>query len=109
MIIMSGWGFGEGNRPSPSPSSFLQIMAALNCLRKMMAQIMITERLYFVDPYLTDFDAHVVARAERGGRPAIALDRSVFYPEGGGQPADAGALNDVPVVDVQVEDGVVWH
>ncbi len=70
---------------------------------------MITECLYFVDAYLTRFSARVVARAERGGRPAVALDQSAFYPEGGGQPHDAGALNDVPVRDVQVEDGVVWH
>ncbi|HEY3229507.1 MAG TPA: alanyl-tRNA editing protein, partial [Roseiflexaceae bacterium] len=70
---------------------------------------MITERLYFVDAYLTRFSARVVGRAERGGHPTVALDQSAFYPEGGGQPPDAGVLNGVPVRDVQVEDGVVWH
>ncbi len=70
---------------------------------------MITERLYFADAYLTHFSARVVARAERGGRMAVALDQSAFYPEGGGQPPDAGSINDVPVLDVQVESGVVWH
>lgn len=70
---------------------------------------MITERLYFADAYLTQFSAQVVARADRGGRPAVALDQSAFYPEGGGQPADTGTLEGVPVLDVQVEDGVVWH
>ena len=68
-----------------------------------------TERLYFADPYLAQFSAHVVARAERAGRPAVALDQSAFYPEGGGQPADTGLLGGVAVLDVQVEDGVVWH
>jgi alanyl-tRNA synthetase len=70
---------------------------------------MITERLYFADAYLAHFSAHVIARAEHGKRMAVALDQSAFYPEGGGQPADAGTVNDVPVLDVQVENGVVWH
>jgi alanyl-tRNA synthetase len=70
---------------------------------------MITERLYYADSYLTHFSARVVARADRAGRPALALDQSAFYPEGGGQPADAGTLDSVAVLDVQVEDGIVWH
>ncbi|HEY1011874.1 MAG TPA: alanyl-tRNA editing protein, partial [Herpetosiphonaceae bacterium] len=68
-----------------------------------------TERLYFADAYQRAFSARIVARAERGGRQAVALDRSAFYPEGGGQPPDAGTLNGVAVLDVQAEDGVVWH
>jgi alanyl-tRNA synthetase len=68
-----------------------------------------TERLYFADPYLTRFSARVVARGERDGRPAVALDQSAFYPEGGGQPADTGSLGGVAVRDVQAEDGLVWH
>ncbi|HEU4326666.1 MAG TPA: DHHA1 domain-containing protein [Roseiflexaceae bacterium] len=70
---------------------------------------MTTERLYFADAYLTSFSARIVARAERDGKPAVALDQSAFYPEGGGQPPDTGALGGVRVVDVQMEDGVVWH
>jgi len=70
---------------------------------------MITERLYYADSYLTHFSARVIARADRAGSPALALHQSAFYPEGGGQPADTGTLNDVVVLDVQVEDGVVWH
>ncbi len=70
---------------------------------------MTTERLYFADPYIAHFTARVVARGERGGRPAVALDRSAFYPEGGGQPADVGTLNAIAVLDVQVEGGIVWH
>jgi alanyl-tRNA synthetase len=70
---------------------------------------MITKRLYFADPYLTRFSASVVARELRDQRPAVALDQSAFYPEGGGQPADTGTLGGVAVLDVQVEDGVIWH
>lgn len=69
----------------------------------------ITERLYYDDPYLTLFEARVVARTRRGGAELVALDRSAFYPEGGGQPADTGVLNGVAVLDVQAEEGLVWH
>lgn len=69
-----------------------------------------TDRLYFTDPYLTTFTARVTARGERHGRTAVALDRSAFYPEGGGQPADRGTLNGITVLDVQSDDaGLVWH
>jgi alanyl-tRNA synthetase len=69
-----------------------------------------TDRLYFADPYLTTFTASVVARSDREGHPAVALDRSAFYPEGGGQPADHGQLDAVAVVDVQSDDdGTIWH
>src|SRR5947208_13708477 len=70
---------------------------------------MTTERLYFADPYLTHFSARVVARDQRDQRPAVALDQSAFYPQGGGQPADTGTLNGAAVLDVQVEDDVIWH
>ncbi len=67
---------------------------------------MSTHRLYFDDSYLRRFAAHVVAT--RGSQ--VALDRSAFYPEGGGQPPDHGMLGGVPVIDVQVDDdGIVWH
>jgi alanyl-tRNA synthetase len=68
-----------------------------------------TERLYYADSYLRAFDAVVVAHGEVEGRPAVALDRSAFYPEGGGQPADAGRLGGQPVADVQTAEGLVWH
>ena len=65
-----------------------------------------TDRLYYADSYLTAFTARVVERLEVNQRPAVVLDRSAFHPEGGGQPADRGALNQVRVVDVaSSEDG----
>lgn len=70
---------------------------------------MSTERLYFADPYCTHFSARVVARDERGGHPAVALDQTAFYPEGGGQPSDHGTLNGVVVRDVQADNGQIWH
>ncbi len=73
-----------------------------------------TERLYYTDPYLREFAARVVARTTLGGRPALALDRTAFYPTGGGQPHDTGTLfaadgTSAAVVEVLAEDGLVWH
>jgi misacylated tRNA(Ala) deacylase len=48
-----------------------------------------TDPLYHQDPYLKSTSAHVTARTEEGG---IVLDRSIFYPKGGGQPGDSGRL-----------------
>ncbi|HFD39025.1 MAG TPA: alanyl-tRNA editing protein, partial [Anaerolineae bacterium] len=70
-----------------------------------------TGRLYYDDAYRTRFQARVVERLEWEGQPAVVLDRTAFYPTGGGQPHDTGALNGVPVVDVvsRQEDEAVVH
>ena len=70
-----------------------------------------TERLYYSDSYLRTFEARVVERLEVNGQPAVILDRSAFYPEGGGQPADRGTLNQIEVVDViaREDDDEVLH
>ncbi|MBK7396304.1 MAG: alanyl-tRNA editing protein [Myxococcales bacterium] len=75
---------------------------------------MATEKLYWKDAFATEVDARVVAVADWKGTPSVVLDRTVFYPEGGGQLADRGALvvgdASVPVVDVQVDDeGRIHH
>ena len=64
-----------------------------------------TELLYLRDGYLRSFAATVVG--VRDG--AVALDRTAFYPTGGGQPHDTGTIDDVAVVDVRKEGEVVWH
>jgi len=74
-----------------------------------------TERLYYHDSFLYSFDASVLECAERGGRPAVLLDRTAFYPTSGGQVHDTGTLvleseQEVPVVEVAEEDdGRIWH
>jgi len=68
------------------------------------------ERLYYDDSYLRTFNARVTARRMWNDHPAVALDRTAFYPESGGQLGDHGALNGVPVLDTQADDdGDVWH
>jgi alanyl-tRNA synthetase len=51
-----------------------------------------TERLYFADSRLLEFEARVVAATEKDGRAEVELDRTAFYPTGGGQPHDVGTL-----------------
>src|SRR5947209_20423723 len=72
---------------------------------------MTTERLYYADSHLTEFDA-LVTSVERAadGRAIVTLDRTAFYPTGGGQPTDTGALGNARVVEcVEAEDGGVLH
>ncbi len=74
-----------------------------------MAARIPTTRLYFEDAYLRDFTARVADLTEWQGQPAVALDATALYPEGGGQPANAGTLCGVDVVDVQERDEVIYH
>ena len=71
---------------------------------------MITERLYYDNAYLKEFDGEVIEIRSNGW---AALNRSAFYPTSGGQPFDTGTWTiggrDLCVTDVEVEDGVVWH
>ena len=66
---------------------------------------MATELLYLRDAYLREFTATVVDR--RDG--AVALDRTAFYPTGGGQPHDTGRLGGLTVTAVRKEGDLVWH
>lgn len=69
------------------------------------------ERLYYADSYLWTFEADVIERLTIDNQPAVVLNRSAFYPEGGGQPSDRGILNQTRVIDVieRESDGVVLH
>ena len=64
-----------------------------------------TDLLYLRDAYLAEFDATVVDVREG----AIALDRTAFYPTGGGQANDTGTLAGAAVTDVRKEGSLVWH
>ncbi|TYL39669.1 alanine--tRNA ligase [Natronococcus pandeyae] len=72
-----------------------------------------TEKLYYDDQQRTEFEAVVLDVFEREDGYDVVLDQTMFYPEGGGQPADTGTLStddtSVEVTDVQTEDGVILH
>ncbi|AHG00599.1 alanyl-tRNA synthetase [Halostagnicola larsenii XH-48] len=72
-----------------------------------------TEKLYYDDQQRTQFEAVILDVFEREDGYDIVLDQTMFYPEGGGQPADTGTISTdnttVEIRDVQVEDGVIFH
>ncbi len=74
------------------------------------AEYMKTERLYYQDSYLREFDANVVEQTTHDGKAAVVLDRTAFYPTSGGQPFDIGSLSGAQVLDVvDADDGRILH
>jgi alanyl-tRNA synthetase len=60
----------------------------------------VTERIYYHDSTLREFDANVISCEREGDRWRVILDRTAFYPASGGQPHDIGRLGDVEVLEV---------
>ena len=70
---------------------------------------MYTEKLYYKDSHCFEFTALVLDCRETARGPALILDRTAFFPEGGGQLADTGSLGAVKVLDVQEKAGEILH
>ena len=68
-----------------------------------------TVKLYYENAFTQDFTAVVESCGAVKGGFAVVLDRTAFYPEGGGQPADHGTLGEARVLDVHEKDGIVTH
>ncbi len=68
-----------------------------------------TEKLYDTDAYLASFSATVLDCIPVDGGFDVVLDRTAFFPEGGGQYGDTGTLNGIPVTDTQIRDGIIYH
>lgn len=77
----------------------------------------ITQVIYEDDAYAKECTAKVLECREKvctiNGKEekvyGIVLDKTIFFPEGGGQPADCGVINEEEVIDVQKEDGIIYH
>ncbi|MDY5956462.1 MAG: alanyl-tRNA editing protein [Frisingicoccus sp.] len=67
------------------------------------------ERLYEADPYIREFDARVMACEQVKDQYRILLDRTAFFPEGGGQPGDRGMIGEALIKDTHEKDGMIWH
>ncbi len=69
--------------------------------------------MYYDDAYLKEFDAEILKITKVDNRYGVVLDRTAFYPLGGGQPADRGVVKsehgEIRVVDVRMEKGTVVH
>ena len=68
-------------------------------------------KLFYENLNLTDFTATVISceAMEDGKQYRILLDATAFFPEEGGQSADKGTINDLPVLDVQIKDDLIYH
>src|SRR5713101_8278146 len=87
-----------------------QHVTALRLCTIRLALVADTELLYATDAYLRAFDAHVAELTPEG---SVILDRTAFYPTGGGQPHDLGALSwdgrSASVVEVKKSGALVVH
>jgi len=68
-----------------------------------------TEKLYYIDSFIKDFEATVLECTEKDGKFLIRLDRTAFFPEGGGQFGDSGFIGEAEVFDTKEKDGEIWH
>lgn len=68
-------------------------------------------KLFYENIKLTDFTATVVSceAMEDGKQYRILLDATAFFPEEGGQSADKGTINELPVLDVQIKNDLIYH
>jgi alanyl-tRNA synthetase len=68
-----------------------------------------TEALYYDYTSAAPFNAVISEVRPAGDKTAVILDKTIFYPEGGGQSADRGSINGVPLLDVVEKDGEILH
>ncbi len=68
-----------------------------------------TEKLYYSDPGMLEFDARITEASVRDDRCEVALDRTCFYPGGGGQPHDLGTIGASPVIEVGYRNDDIVH
>lgn len=68
-----------------------------------------TEKLFYQDSHMRNFRAVVESCEKAGEEYEAVLNRTAFFPEGGGQYADTGVIEKVPVVDVKEREGVIFH
>lgn len=72
--------------------------------------IIMTEKIFYSDPHITQFNAKVLTcEPQKDQIFRITLDKTAFFPEAGGQNADLGTINNLPVIDVQIENDIIYH
>lgn len=68
-----------------------------------------TQKLYYEDVYAHEFDAQVLEQYEYNGKFHVVLDKTLFYPSGGGQPCDTGFIDGVEVLEVLERGDKIEH
>ncbi|MDP4179416.1 MAG: alanine--tRNA ligase-related protein, partial [Bacillota bacterium] len=65
-----------------------------------------TEKLFYNDPYICEAEGDIVEVTEKDGKYIVVLDKTPFYPEGGGQPNDLGTMDNINVEYVYEEEEI---
>ncbi|MFS0863839.1 alanyl-tRNA editing protein [Fredinandcohnia sp. 179-A 10B2 NHS] len=68
-----------------------------------------TKKLYYDSAYLTQWTTTIKSIIKQEDHYLVTLEETAFYPEGGGQPSDAGLIGNIEVLDVYTENGEVYH
>ncbi|MEG0370726.1 MAG: DHHA1 domain-containing protein [Clostridium sp.] len=68
-----------------------------------------TEKLFYSDQSIKEFKVNVVNVIEKNNMFHVALDATAFFPGGGGQPCDNGTIENIKVIDVYEEEGIIYH
>jgi len=68
-----------------------------------------TKKLYYLDSHMAEFSARVLSCEQAKKGFLVTLDKSAFFPEGGGQLPDTGYIGDARVSDAQEKDGIIYH
>ena len=68
-----------------------------------------TEKLFYNDSFLAEFDAVVLECVSKGDRFEILLDKTAFFPEGGGQGGDSGKIDKAEIFDTHEKQCEIWH
>lgn len=74
-----------------------------------MGVVNLCKKLFYDNTYIKNFTANIIDIEKRDGLFHIVLDKTAFYPEGGGQPWDQGFINEVAVLKVYNLDGKIFH
>lgn len=67
------------------------------------------EKLYYKDQYIKEFTAEIVDIKEKDSKFYVELDKTAFFPGGGGQFCDTGKIDNHDVIDVCEENGTIYH
>ncbi|WP_027634372.1 alanyl-tRNA editing protein [Clostridium hydrogeniformans] len=67
------------------------------------------EKLYYENQYIKEFVAEVLDIKEIDNKFHVVLDKTAFFPGGGGQPCDEGLIENLPVIEIYEKDGVIYH
>ncbi|MET1171754.1 alanyl-tRNA editing protein [Paenibacillus amylolyticus] len=68
-----------------------------------------TQKIYYDSAYTREWHTTITDRVDKEDGVYVTLAETAFYPHGGGQPCDLGQIGGIAVLDVNIEDGDVWH